>query len=707
MRWKLLAVPAALLCAGTLAASTLGPAAANAATSGNLIINGDAESGLCTTTGLDTTTLPGWTITSGGPDAVCYGASGYPTSSSPGPASRGNAFFAGGSKGNAQMQQLVSVSSAASAINGGGVTYNLSGWLGGYASQTDNAGVVATFEKASGGSLGTASLAPVTPAQRSDTTELLSESATGTVPPDTAQILVQVTFTYGAGNSTDGYLDDLSLTLSAPVTAPVLAPPPSNVPRFQHVFLVYMENENENASQAPANSGDYIVGNPAAPYLNNTVAPMGALLSDMTATQHPSDPNYIAIAAASALNTDSDFSPGQLSAPNLADELNAADLTWKGYAGGMTGDCDETNHDTASGGYYLDDDDPLMDFADNVTPASYCDAHNQPLTALATDLQSASATPDFVWFDANDYQDMELGGVSAGDSWLSSELPLIFSSPAWTTQNSLLIVTWDEGYTKSYGPSYPDNVPAYLVASQGQIKPGVVSSQYYDDYSLGATIEQALGLPPMNANDEYAQSVDDIWTGTGGGGGTGGQPWLVPITNPGAETGSCSSSGSGSSNVGGWTVTGSPQQVCYGASGFPTSAEGPQAPAVPGNAFFGGGDDKTATMTQTVTVSSQSSQINAGNDSYSLSAWLGGYSSQADNAGLVATFLSAAGTSLGTASLAPVTPAQRDNQTELLNETGSGTVPAGTVSIKFVLTYTRSAGTFNDGYADDLSMTLG
>lgn len=620
MRWKLLAA-----LAGLLGACTLGPVAANAATSGNLIINGDAESGLCTTTGLDTTTMPGWTITSGGPDAVCYGAPGYPTASSPGPSNRGNAFFAGGSKGNAQAQQVVNVSSAATAINAGGVTYNLSGWLGGYASQTDNVGVVATFENAAGGALGAASLAPVTPAERDNTTELLSESATGTVPANTTQVLVQLTFTYGAGNSTDGYLDDLSLTLSTAVTAPVLTPPLSNVPKFQHVFLVYMENENENASQAPANSGDYIVGNPSAPYLNNTVAPMGALLSDLTATQHPSDPNYIAIAAASALDTDGDFSPGQLSATNLADQLNAAGLSWKGYAGGMSGDCDETNHDTASGGYYLDDDDPFMDFADNVTPTSYCDAHNQPLTQFATDLQSASTTPDFVWFDANDYQDMELGGVSAGDSWLSTELPLIFDSPAWTTQNSLLIVTWDEGYTKSYGPSYPNTVPAYLVASQGQIKPGFVSSQYYDDYSLGATIEQALGVAPLNANDKYAQSVDDVWAGTGGGGG--GQPWPVPIANPGAETGSCSTSGTGGANVPDWTATSTPQQVCYGASGFPTAAEGPQPPDSPGTAFFGGGDDKSATMTQTVSVSSQASQINSGTDSYSLSAWLGGYSS--------------------------------------------------------------------------------
>src|SRR5580704_16585384 len=171
---------------------------------------------------------------------------------------------------------------------------------------------------------------------------------------------------------------------------------------------------------------------------------MGSLLGNFYATQHPSDPNYLAGTSGSTWNFDADVSPGQVSEPNLADDLNAAGLTWKGYAQGMDGDCDLTNHNTASGGYYLNDDDVFLDYADNITPASYCDAHNQPLTQLATDLQSASTTPDFAWFVANDYSDMEQSGVSAGDSWLSSELPLIFNSPAWQTQPSLLILTWDE-----------------------------------------------------------------------------------------------------------------------------------------------------------------------------------------------------------------------------------------------------------------------
>jgi hypothetical protein len=286
----------------------------------------------------------------------------------------------------------------------------------------------------------------------------------------------------------------------------VLTAPPSNVPHFDHVFYIMMENENSTANLAPANSGDYIYGNPSAPYENNTLAPMGTVLDNMVATQHPSDPNYIAETAGSTFSLDEDLSAGQVSETNLADEFNSAGMSWKAYAQSMNGDCDLTNS-----GYYYTDDDVFLDYADDVTPASYCDAHNVPQTQLATDLKSTSTTPQYSWIVANDYYDMEQGGVSAGDTWLSQVLPEIFSSPAWTTQPSLLIVTWDEGYTKSYGPSYPNLVPTYVIGSEGTVKAGYSSSQYYDGYSLLATVEDALGVPRQRSNDQYAQPLADVW----------------------------------------------------------------------------------------------------------------------------------------------------------------------------------------------------
>ncbi len=49
--------------------------------------------------------------------------------------------------------------------------YALSGWLGGFSSQGDNATLVVTFENSSGKAVGTTKIGPVTAAQRKDVSE--------------------------------------------------------------------------------------------------------------------------------------------------------------------------------------------------------------------------------------------------------------------------------------------------------------------------------------------------------------------------------------------------------------------------------------------------------------------------------------------------------------------------------------------------------
>lgn len=467
--------------------------------SGNLIVDpGGEDAAICSPNGLDGMTVPGWTITSGEPDVVCYGAAGgFPTSSTPGPANRGVGFFAGGATGSSGLRQTADVSSAASAIDAGGVTYNLSGWLGGYASQNDRVGLTATFQDGSGRSLGTGQIGPVTNTDRGNVTEFLQRTATGSVPAGTRSIRLDMAFTWTAGNTTDGYADNLSLTLSTPVTAPALPVPPSSVPGFDHVFVVYMENQDYSG----------IIGNTSqAPYINSLL-PNGTSLTQSYATTHPSDPNYVALAAGGLYGlTGNSISTTTINAPSLADSVEAAGKTWKQYAQNANGNCDTTTH-----GYYYPDDVPFYYFAKMKNDNAYCQAHWNPLTQLSTDLQSTATTPNFVWADADDYYDMEAGGISAGDTWLSQTLPTIFNSPAWQTQRSLLILTWDEGATKAYGPSYPNQVPTILIGSQNTVKTGFQSNGRVNQYGLLRTVDQALGLTPLTNNDKYAAPVNDAW----------------------------------------------------------------------------------------------------------------------------------------------------------------------------------------------------
>ncbi|MDH6121767.1 hypothetical protein ABH930_002954 [Kitasatospora sp. GAS204A] len=473
--------------------------APSGSTSGNLIVDAGGESAaICSPNGLDGMTVPGWTITGGEPNVVCYGAAGgFPDANTPGSPSRGTGFFAGGATGNSGLSQTADVSSAASAIDGGGVGYDLSGWLGGYASQNDRVGLTATFRNAAGTALGSAQLGPVSNTDRNNTTEFLQRTATGTLPAGTRSIKLDLAFTWTAGNTTDGYADDLSLTLSAPVATPVLTVPASAVPGYDHVFLVYMENQ------------DYanIIGNTAqAPYLNGLL-PSATSLTQSYATTHPSDPNYVALAAGGLYGlTGNSVSTTTINAPHLGNRVEQAGKTWKEYLQGANGNCDASSH-----GYYAPDDAPFYYFQDMKSDAAYCQAHMQPLTQLPTDLRSAATTPAFSWFAADDCDDMEACGITAGDTWLSQTLPGILNSPAWTTQRSLLVITWDEGAVKSFGPGYPNRVPTLLLGSQNSVKPGYQSSGRVDQYGLLRTIDDALGLAPLTNNDRYAAPVNDAW----------------------------------------------------------------------------------------------------------------------------------------------------------------------------------------------------
>ena len=789
------------IAAGVLLATAVvavgSPAAAS--TSANLILNPGAETGQCSPGGWDETTVPGWTITSGDPVIDCYNASNSANTATPG--AQGTGYFQGGSRGSSEMTQTVNVSSAASTIDSGAVSATLSGYLGGVSSFSDATTVTATYLTATGTSIGSTSIGPVTPGQRANTTELLSKTTTATVPTNTRSITIKVDFAM-TGTQNDALADGLSLTLTTAVTTPTLTMPASNVPAFDHVFVVMMENNSYSSTSNTVAGGPGIIGNTSgAPYINNTLVPMGSLLTNYHAITHNSDPNYEAIAFGNAYGRSANSSPGANCITNPAcaatnaginDNLDAIGKSWKEYVQSQTSNCQ-----TTTSGEYENDDVPFYYDPKMQSNNAYCQAHWQPLPQLLnTDLTSTATTPAFVWADADSCDDMEDCGITAGDTWLSQTLPHIFNSPAWTTQRSLLILTWDEdgnnGGTGGFGPGQTNQVATIAIGSQGTVKAGFQDSSRYDHYSTARVIDGALGLPTMTGDDAWASPYNDAFTGAAGantvtvtnpGTRTGtvgtaaslqltgsdsasgqtltwsatglpaglsisasglisgtpttagastvtakandttsafgtttftwtisgsGNQYTVPIVNGDAETGTCSQTGGGSGgyNAVSWTLTNTPQEICYGSSGGYPAASSP-GPTNRGTAFFDGGPSASSSMTQSVSVAADSSQIVTGTLPYHLSGWLGGYSSQNDQASVTATFLNSAGTSLGTAMLGPVTATQRSNTTELLQQTATGTVPVGTITVKFTVTFTRHSGTDCDGYVDDITMTFG
>ena len=96
-----------------------------------------------------------------------------------------------------------------------GATFNLSGWLGGYDGQNDNAVLTATFKDASGSILSTATIGPVLATDRGGTSSLLYREATATVPKNAKSVVIQLVMTrVPPGVFNDGYADNLSLILT-------------------------------------------------------------------------------------------------------------------------------------------------------------------------------------------------------------------------------------------------------------------------------------------------------------------------------------------------------------------------------------------------------------------------------------------------------------------------------------------------------------
>lgn len=190
----------------------------------------------------------------------------------------------------------------------------------------------------------------------------------------------------------------------------------------------------------------------------------------------------------------------------------------------------------------------------------------------------------------------------------------------------------------------------------------------------------------------------------------GAQPGAVPnlIVNGGAERGAGVNDVNGvAATIPGWTRNGKFTVVRYTApGGFPDATV--RARVKGGTNFFAGGPTNPGSaVSQDIDVSSKKALIDGGTLKATLSGYLGGYATQRDSLLATAIFRSASGAKLGSIRIGPVSPAARNNTTAMLLKTATSRVPKQTRTIRVVLAASRTDGSYNDGYADNLSLTLG
>ncbi len=299
------------------------------------------------------------------------------------------------------------------------------------------------------------------------------------------------------------------------------------VPNFDHVVVIVLEN----------NSYDQLVGNPAAPYFNQLAGQYG-LAQQYYALKHGSLPNYFGLTAGNTLTTTNCDDCFQ-SAPNIAvDRIEPSGRTWKAYMESMPAPCTLGND-----GLYVQHHNPFVYYDDIRTVPDEC-AKVVPFSDLSSDFASASTTPNFAWVTPDLCSDMHNCSIATGDAWLQQNVSAILASPAFTTQNSVLAVTFDE----DDGSTGNNNHVATVLAGPS-VTQGLRSNVHYDHYSLLKTIETAWGLSPLTANDAAAAPMSDFFA-----------PLPPPPAAVAADTFSRSVSGGwGTADTGGaWSVAGTP-----------------------------------------------------------------------------------------------------------------------------------------------------
>lgn len=92
---------------------------------------------------------------------------------------------------------------------------------------------------------------------------------------------------------------------------------------------------------------------------------------------------------------------------------------------------------------------------------------------------------------------------------------------------------------------------------------------------------------------------------------------------------------------------------------------------------------------------------------FNLSAWIGGWSSDNDNARVSLTFTNQSNVIVGNiTSLGPILAADRNSTSSLLFRKTIGLVPTAARFLRVQVTTTRVSGSSNDGAIDNISIVL-
>ena len=255
------------------------------------------------------------------------------------------------------------------------------------------------------------------------------------------------------------------------------------VPAFDHVVVVVFENKEAKS----------VLGSPVAPTFN-AYARRFASLTRYYGVAHPSLPNYLALVSGSTQGIRTDCTTCIVSAPSLADTLEARGRTWKAYAEGLP----RPGYLGAWSGRYAKKHDPFAYFRDIVSNPERR-ARIVPFGQFTGDLR-AHALPDFSFVIPDLCHDMHDCPVAVGDAWLRR-----FAPPLLRLVRTAVFVLFDEGTSNLNGGGH---VAGLVLGTT--VRPAGRFTDVTSHYGVLRTIEEAWGLPLLG-HSAHVAPITRVW----------------------------------------------------------------------------------------------------------------------------------------------------------------------------------------------------
>ena len=284
----------------------------------------------------------------------------------------------------------------------------------------------------------------------------------------------------------------------------------SQLPTPDHIVIVILENHGF----------EQIMGNSAAPYINSLVSDSStALFTQSYALTHPSQPNYLMLFSGSDQGVTNDDVPKNLpfTSPNLGAGLLQKGRTFAGYSE----DLPSIGFDGKSSGDYYRKHNPWVNWQGAETNG-IPDTLNLPLTSFQNNYD---LLPTVAFVIPSQVHDMHNGHdperINRADAWLKDHLD---GYVQWVrSNNSLLIITFDEGYRRKETPvnrifsffrdknESEDKESNHIITLfVGEMVKHGSYNQKIDHYRLLRTIEEMYGLP-YAGRSATSLAINNVW----------------------------------------------------------------------------------------------------------------------------------------------------------------------------------------------------